>query len=135
MELQDKQAGAGGAIAGAGAGAGPDPGADADAAIDTGARAGAGEEPGFDAPRNLPLDRPELPQDGGAGKGLVPIQQQVPQPLVDRPMVLDEGNKAAVQADEFGEQRHPMRGEQQMMNWLNWRRVLLSYDAVKNKYS
>ncbi|KAK3528281.1 hypothetical protein QTP86_030035, partial [Hemibagrus guttatus] len=86
-------------------GAGPDVGPDA--AIDTGARAGAGagEEPVFDAPRGLPLDRPDLPQDVGAGKGLPPIQQQVPQPLVDRPMVANEGNKA----DEFGEQRRQMR--------------------------
>ncbi|KAF5904406.1 protein CASC4-like isoform X1, partial [Clarias magur] len=102
--LQDKQAGAG-----AGAGAGPDVGADA--AIVTGARAGgvAGEEPGINAPHGFPLDRPELPQDGGAGKGLPPIQQQVPQPLMDKPVVLNEGNKAAVQADEFGEQRRQMR--------------------------
>ncbi|KAG7315059.1 hypothetical protein KOW79_021147 [Hemibagrus wyckioides] len=95
----------------AGAGAGPDAGPDA--AIDTGARAGAGagagEEPVFDVPRGLPLDRPDLPQDGGAGKGLPPIQQQVPQPLMDRPVVANEGNKADVQADEFGEQRRQMR--------------------------
>ncbi|GAA6088061.1 protein GOLM2 isoform X1, partial [Tachysurus ichikawai] len=92
----------------AGAGAGPDDGADA--AIDTGAKAGAGagEGPGFDAPRGLPLDRPDFPQDGGAGKVLPLIEQQVPQPLVDRPAVADEGNKAAVQADEFGEQRRQM---------------------------
>lgn len=97
----------------AGAGAGPD--AAADAAVDTGARAGAGagEGPGFDAPRGLPLDRPELPQDGGAGKGLPLIQQQVPQPLVDRPVVLNEGNKAAVQADEFRAQRRQMKGDQE----------------------
>lgn len=107
MVVQDKQAGAG-------AGAGPDLGADADGAADTGARAGAGagEEPGFDAPHGLPLDRPDLPKDGGAGKGPAPIQQQVPQPLIDRPVVLDEGNKVAVQADEFGEQQRPARGEQ-----------------------
>lgn len=108
--LQDKQAGAG-AGAGAGPGPGPDAGPDADAAINTGVRPGVGPGAGFDAPRGLPLDRPDLPQDGGAGKGLPPIQQQVPQPLIDRPVVSDEGNKAAVQADEFGEQRHPMRGE------------------------
>ncbi|KAK2819906.1 hypothetical protein Q7C36_021552 [Tachysurus vachellii] len=92
----------------AGAGAGPDDAADA--AIDTGAKAGAGagEGPGFDAPRGLPLDRPDFPQDGGAGKVLPLIEQQVPQPLVDRPVVADEGNKAAVQADEFGEQRRQM---------------------------
>ncbi|XP_053472869.1 protein GOLM2 isoform X1 [Ictalurus furcatus] len=103
---QDKQPGAG---AGAGPDAGPDAGADA--AIDTKVRAGAGagEGPGFDAPRGLPLDRPDLPQDGGAAKGLPEIQQQVPQPVVDRPVALNEGNKAAVQADEFGEQQRQMR--------------------------
>ncbi|XP_060768062.1 protein GOLM2 isoform X2 [Neoarius graeffei] len=96
--LQDKHPGAG-------AGAGPDAGADA--AVDT--RAGAGEGPGLDAPHGLPLDRPDLPQDRGAGKGLPLIQQQVPQLIVDRPMVLNEGNKAAVQADEFGAQRRHVK--------------------------
>lgn len=109
MVLQDKQAGAG-----AGAGPGADAEADADAAVDrrAGADADAEQRPEFDVPHGLPLDRPDLPQDGGAGKGLPPLQQQVPQPLMDRPVVLDEGNKAAVQADEFGEQRRAVRGEQ-----------------------
>lgn len=127
--LQDKHPGAG-------AGAGPDAGADA--AVDT--RAGAGEGPGLDAPHGLPLDRPDLPQDRGAGKGLPLIQQQVPQPIVDRPMVLNEGNKAAVQADEFGAQRRHVKGDQQRIDHiirLNRRRFLnrmqISYDAVKNK--
>lgn len=126
MVPQDKQAGAG-----AGAGAGPDVGADA--AIVTGARAGggAGEEAGVNAPRGFPLDRPELPQDGGAGKGLPPIQQQVPQPLMDKPAVLNEGNKAAVQADEFGEQRRQMRGE--MLKNSLWRRGHL--DSFMTCYS
>uniref|UniRef100_A0A8B9JCJ2 Protein GOLM2 n=1 Tax=Astyanax mexicanus TaxID=7994 RepID=A0A8B9JCJ2_ASTMX len=68
-------------------------------------RAGAGAG----AVHSLPLDRPDLPQDGGAGQGIgnhvAPIQQQVPQPVVDKPVLFDEDNKAAVQADEFGEQR------------------------------
>ncbi|XP_046696550.1 protein GOLM2 isoform X2 [Silurus meridionalis] len=87
-------------------GAGPNAGADAAIAA-PGAGAGAGEGPGFDAPRGLPLDHPDLPQNGG--KVLPPIQEQVPQPIVDRPVVMNEGNKVDVQADEFGEQRRQMR--------------------------
>ncbi|TST35118.1 Protein CASC4 [Bagarius yarrelli] len=85
-----------------------------DAAVDAAARtgAGAGEGPEFDAPRGLPLDRPDLPQGGGGGgeKGLPALQQQVPQPLMNRPVVSNEGNKAAVQADELGEQQRHGRG-------------------------
>ncbi|KAI5611045.1 protein CASC4 isoform X2, partial [Silurus asotus] len=88
------------------AGEGPDAGADAAIAA-PGAGAGAGEGPGFDALRGLPLDHPDLPQNGG--KVLPPIQEQVPQPIVDRPVVMNEGNKVDVQADEFGEQRRQMR--------------------------
>ncbi|XP_022523960.1 protein GOLM2 isoform X2 [Astyanax mexicanus] len=81
-----------------------------------GAGAGAGAEvlAGDNAVHSLPLDRPDLPQDGGAGQGIgnhvAPIQQQVPQPVVDKPVLFDEDNKAAVQADEFGEQRRQLRG-------------------------
>ncbi|XP_062845998.1 protein GOLM2 isoform X2 [Trichomycterus rosablanca] len=94
----------------------PEPGADA--VVENGARQeagignGGGEGAGFDAPPGLPPDLPDLPQDGGAGmvQNPVPVQQQVPQPVVDRPVVMDEDNKAAVQVDEFGEQRRQQRG-------------------------
>ncbi|XP_036440004.1 protein GOLM2 isoform X2 [Colossoma macropomum] len=79
-----------------------------------GAGAGAGALAGDSVAHNLPLDRPDLPQDGGAGQGMGnnvdPVQQQVPQPVVDKPVLFDEDNKAAVQADEFGEHRRQLRG-------------------------
>lgn len=81
-----------------------------------GAGAGAGALAGENVVHSLPLDRPDLPQDGGPDQGMgnhiVPVQQQVPQPVVDKPVLFDEDNKAAVQADEFGEQRRQLRGEE-----------------------
>ncbi|XP_066510762.1 protein GOLM2-like isoform X2 [Hoplias malabaricus] len=74
----------------------------------------AGALAGDNAVHSLPLDRPDIPQEAGAGQGMgnhvAQIQQQVPQPVVDKPVLFDEDNKAAVQADEFGEQRRQLRG-------------------------
>ncbi|KAL7833695.1 hypothetical protein AOLI_G00286550 [Acnodon oligacanthus] len=79
-----------------------------------GAGAGAGALTGDSVAHNLPLDRPDIPLDGGAGQGMAnnmaPVQQQVPQPVVDKPVLFDEDNKVAVQADEFGEHRRQLRG-------------------------
>ncbi|XP_030622437.1 protein CASC4 isoform X2 [Chanos chanos] len=77
-----------------------------------GAGAGAGE----DGAHGLPLDQPDVPKGGGLGlaQGLPPQpqpqqQQQVPQPVADRPILFDEDNKAAIRADEFGEQHRKLR--------------------------
>ncbi|CAL8350432.1 unnamed protein product [Merluccius merluccius] len=80
--------------------------------------------------RTLALDQPLLQQDrvgpgGGAGGGgeeeaeeqavvaaVVPppghVKQLVPQAVVDKPVLFDEDNKAAMQADEFGEQNRQL---------------------------
>uniref|UniRef100_A0A3P9AAH5 Protein GOLM2 n=1 Tax=Esox lucius TaxID=8010 RepID=A0A3P9AAH5_ESOLU len=68
--------------------------------------AGAGEGAG----QGLSLDRPVLQiQDKALRLGMegqpAAFQQQPPQPVADRPILFDEDNKAAVQADEFGEQK------------------------------
>lgn len=74
---------------------------------------GAGALPGDDLARGQPLDRPDLPRDEslhlGNQEGLV--QQQVPKPVADKPMLFDEDNKVAIKADEFGEQRRQLGGE------------------------
>lgn len=46
-----------------------------------------------------------LGMEGRAGA----LQQQPPQAVADRPILFDE-DKAAIQADEFGEQHRPLRG-------------------------
>lgn len=83
---------------------------------DTGLReVGAGMGAGEGAGRDLSLDRPVLQiQDKVIGLGLEgrvgALQQQPPQAVADRPILFDEDNKAAIQADEFGEQHRPLRG-------------------------
>lgn len=79
---------------------------------DTGLReVGAGEGAG----RDPSLDRPVLQiQDRVLGLGMEglagALQQQPPQAVADRPILFDEDNKAAIQADEFGEQHRQLRG-------------------------
>lgn len=79
-----------------------------DADVDPGA-AGIGDGVRFNEPHGLPLDRPDLPQNGAASRDMrmqsMHPQPEVPQPVVDRPVVLDENNKA----DEFGEQQRQLR--------------------------
>uniref|UniRef100_A0A4W5NT26 Protein GOLM2 n=1 Tax=Hucho hucho TaxID=62062 RepID=A0A4W5NT26_9TELE len=86
---------------------------------DTGLRemgAGAGEGAG----RDLSLDRPVLQiQDKVLGLGMEgragALQQQPPQAVADRPILFDEDNKAAIQADEFGEQHRQLRAPANVM--------------------
>ncbi|XP_024295812.1 protein GOLM2 isoform X2 [Oncorhynchus tshawytscha] len=88
---------------------------------DTGLReVGAGEGAGEGAGRDLSLDRPVLQiQDKVMGLGLEgrvgALQQQPPQAVADRPILFDEDNKAAIQADEFGEQHRPLRAPANVM--------------------
>ncbi|XP_045072244.1 LOW QUALITY PROTEIN: protein GOLM2 [Coregonus clupeaformis] len=83
-----------------------------------GAEAGAGAGEG--AGRDLSLDRPVLQiQDKVLGLGMEgragALQQQPPQAVADRPILFDEDNKAAIQADEFGEQHRPLRAPDNVM--------------------
>lgn len=75
--------------------------------------AGAGARPGDDLARGQPLDRPDMPRDENLRlvNRDIPVQQQVPQPVVVKPMLFDEDNKAGIKADEFGEQRRQIGGE------------------------
>lgn len=75
--------------------------------------AGAGARPGDDLARGEPLDRPDMPHDENLhfGNNDIPLQQQLPKPVVDKPMLLDKDNKAAIKADEFGEQHRQLGGE------------------------
>ncbi|XP_029494891.1 protein GOLM2 isoform X1 [Oncorhynchus nerka] len=88
---------------------------------DTGLReVGAGMGAGEGAGRDLSLDRPVLQiQDKIIGLGLEGrvgvLQQQPPQAVADRPILFDEDNKAAIQADEFGEQHRPLRAPANVM--------------------
>ncbi|XP_036836576.1 protein GOLM2 isoform X5 [Oncorhynchus mykiss] len=88
---------------------------------DTGLReVGAGMGAGEGAGRDLSLDRPVLQiQDKVIGLGLEgrvgALQQQPPQAVADRPILFDEDNKAAIQADEFGEQHRPLRAPANVM--------------------
>ncbi|XP_035642752.1 protein GOLM2 isoform X1 [Oncorhynchus keta] len=88
---------------------------------DTGLReVGAGMGAGEGAGRDLSLDRPVLQiQDTVIGLGLEGrvgvLQQQPPQAVADRPILFDEDNKAAIQADEFGEQHRPLRAPANVM--------------------
>ncbi|XP_064833334.1 protein GOLM2 isoform X2 [Oncorhynchus masou masou] len=88
---------------------------------DTGLReVGAGMGAGEGAGRDLTLDRPVLQiQDKVIGLGLEgrvgALQQQPPQAVADRPILFDEDNKAAIQADEFGEQHRPLRAPVNVM--------------------
>ncbi|TRY53899.1 hypothetical protein DNTS_026475 [Danionella cerebrum] len=71
----------------------------------------AGFGPGDDLVRGQPLERPDIPHDKNlhvVDKAIPVHQQQVPKPLVDKPMLFDEDNKADVKADEFGEQRRQL---------------------------
>uniref|UniRef100_A0A673XRQ8 Protein GOLM2 n=1 Tax=Salmo trutta TaxID=8032 RepID=A0A673XRQ8_SALTR len=68
------------------------------------------------AGRDLSLDRPViqdkvLGMEGRAGA----LQQQPPQAVADRPILFDEDNKAAIQADEFGEQHRQLRAPANVM--------------------
>nr|XP_046202126.1 protein GOLM2 isoform X5 [Oncorhynchus gorbuscha] len=81
---------------------------------------GAGMGAGEGAGRDLSLDRPVLQiQDKVIGLGLEGrvgvLQQQPPQAVADRPILFDEDNKAAIQADEFGEQHRPLRAPANVM--------------------
>ncbi|XP_031666102.1 protein CASC4 isoform X4 [Oncorhynchus kisutch] len=88
---------------------------------DTGLReVGAGMGAGEGAGRDLSLDRPVFQiQDKVIGLGLEgrvgALQQQPPQAVADRPILFDEDNKAAIQADEFGEQHRPLRAPANVM--------------------
>lgn len=83
------------------------------AGFGAGAGAGAGARPGDDLARGQPLDRPDMPHDENLhlGNNDIPLQQQLPKPVVDKPMLFDKDNKAAIKADEFGEQRRQLGGE------------------------
>ncbi|XP_071762018.1 protein GOLM2 isoform X1 [Centroberyx gerrardi] len=80
---------------------------------------GAGAGPGVgaaDGPggRGLSLDQPRLQQDRVDGRAaVVPppglLQQPLPQAVADKPILIDEDNKAGIQADEFGEQHRQLR--------------------------
>ncbi|XP_076855599.1 protein GOLM2 isoform X2 [Brachyhypopomus gauderio] len=78
------------------------------------AKAGGGAAGADEAVRSLPLDRPELPHDGGMGPiggvRAAPIQQQVPQPVVEKPIDHGEDSKVVMQVDEVGEQQGQLRG-------------------------
>ncbi len=78
-----------------------------------GAGAGAGARPGDDLARGEPLDRPDLPHDENLnlGNNDMPLQQQLPNPVIDKPMLFDKDNKAVIKADEFGEQRRQLGGQ------------------------
>lgn len=78
-----------------------------------GAGAGAGARPGDDLARGEPLDRPDLPHDENLnlGNNDMPLQQQLPNPVIDKPMLFDKDNKAVIKADEFGEQRRQLGAE------------------------
>ncbi|KAI7790678.1 protein GOLM2 isoform X2 [Triplophysa rosa] len=71
---------------------------------------GAGALPVDDLARGQPLDRPDMPHDESLrlGNHEGPVQQQVPKPVADKPMLFDEDNKVAIKADEFGEQRRQL---------------------------
>ncbi|XP_016427194.1 protein CASC4 isoform X1 [Sinocyclocheilus rhinocerous] len=75
--------------------------------------AGAGARPGDDLARGQPLDRPDMPHDENLhlGNNDVPVQQQVPKPVADKPLLFDKDNKAGIKADEFGEQRRQLGAE------------------------
>ncbi|XP_026864729.2 protein GOLM2 isoform X1 [Electrophorus electricus] len=99
---EQPHAGEGGG-AGAGGGAGPV------------GRVGGGAAVGDNTARGLPLDRLGLPRDVGAGHitggfHAAPVQQQVPQAVVEKPVARGENSKMAVQADEAGEQQGQLRG-------------------------
>ncbi|XP_052457890.1 protein GOLM2 isoform X1 [Carassius gibelio] len=75
--------------------------------------AGAGARLGDDLARGQPLDRPAMPHDENLhlGNNDVPVQQQVPKPMEDKPLLFDKDNKAGIKADEFGEQRRQLGAE------------------------
>lgn len=75
--------------------------------------AGAGARPGDDLARGQQLDRPDIPHDEDLrlGNHDVPVLQQVPKAVADKPMLFDEDNKAGIKADEFGEQRRQLGAE------------------------
>ncbi|KAK7176472.1 hypothetical protein R3I93_000646 [Phoxinus phoxinus] len=74
---------------------------------------GAGARPGYDLAHGQPLDRPDIPHDENLDLGNhdVPVLQQVPKAVADKPMLFDEDNKAGIKADEFGEQRRQLGAE------------------------
>lgn len=78
-----------------------------------GAGAGAGARPGDDLARGQPLDRPDMPRDENLHleNNNIPLQQQVPNPVADKPMLFDKDSKAGIKADEFGEQRRQLGGK------------------------
>uniref|UniRef100_A0A4W5PVU7 Protein GOLM2 n=1 Tax=Hucho hucho TaxID=62062 RepID=A0A4W5PVU7_9TELE len=87
---------------------------------EVGAGMGAGAGAGEGAGRDLSLDRPALQiQDKVLGLGMEgragALQQQPPQAVADRPILFDEDKKAAIQADEFGEQHRQFRAPANVM--------------------
>uniref|UniRef100_A0A672QPD7 Protein GOLM2 n=1 Tax=Sinocyclocheilus grahami TaxID=75366 RepID=A0A672QPD7_SINGR len=74
---------------------------------------GAGARPGDDLAHGQPLDLPDMPHDENLhlGNNDIPLQQQLPKPVADKPMLFDKDNKAAIKADEFGEQRRQLGAE------------------------
>ncbi|XP_055777192.1 protein GOLM2 isoform X4 [Salvelinus fontinalis] len=87
--------------------------------VGAGMGAGAGAGAGEGAGRDLSLDRPVLQiQDKVLGLGMEgrvgALQQQPPQAVAERPILFDD-NKAAIQADEFGEQHRPLRAPANVM--------------------
>ncbi|XP_043099535.1 protein GOLM2 isoform X1 [Puntigrus tetrazona] len=78
-----------------------------------GAGAGAGVRPGDDLAHGQPLDRPDMPHEENLhlGNNDIPLQQQLPKPVADKPMLFDKDNKAAIKADEFGEQNRQLGAE------------------------
>ncbi|XP_021441720.1 protein GOLM2 isoform X3 [Oncorhynchus mykiss] len=84
--------------------------------VGAGMGAGAGEGAGRDLSLDLPVLQIQdkvlgLGKEGRAGA----LQQQPPQAVADRPILFDEDNKAAIQADEFGEQHRPLRAPANVM--------------------
>uniref|UniRef100_A0A8C8JJN7 Protein GOLM2 n=1 Tax=Oncorhynchus tshawytscha TaxID=74940 RepID=A0A8C8JJN7_ONCTS len=81
--------------------------------VGAGMGAGAGEGAGRDLSLDLPVQDKVLGlgNEGRAGA----LQQQPPQAVADRPILFDEDNKAAIQADEFGEQHRPLRAPANVM--------------------
>ncbi|KAL0189050.1 hypothetical protein M9458_016149, partial [Cirrhinus mrigala] len=69
--------------------------------------------PGDDLARGQPLDRPDMPHDENLHleNNNIPVQQQVPNPVADKPMLFDKDSKAGIKADEFGEQRRQLGGK------------------------
>lgn len=79
-----------------------------EAGVGAGAGAGEGAGPGLSLDQPVLQDKVPLQQ-----QDKVPLQQQqqqLPQAVADRPVLFDEDIKAAIKADEFGEQQRQLIG-------------------------